>query len=175
MAIALEDFGCSLGADPNKEHFMRMLIAQIALAAAAGALSLTSAGCNADIHDNTADVHDNTANIDDARVEAETSIDTDNVQPGEAMPLVLVAEDVFLIDPASDPPANRVEVAGHFQIYFDNTSSTPLLITAEESFSVTIPASAPAGDHKVICRIHKHDGTPTEATFELNLKVKVSG
>src|SRR6185503_7497633 len=103
-----------LGSRPHKEHFMRMLIAQIALVAAAGAFSLTSAGCNADIHDNTADVHDNTANINDARVEMETDVDTDDMQAGQSMPLVLVAEDVFLIDPASDPPSDRMEVAGHF-------------------------------------------------------------
>jgi hypothetical protein len=152
-----------------------MAIALFALACTG--FGLASAGCTADIHDNTADVHDNTANINDAQVQVSTAADTDNVQPGQALPLVLVAQDVFLISPSSTPPTDQVAVAGHFQLYFDDTSAAPLLITAEESFSVTIPADAAVGDHKVICRVHKHDGTPTQATFELDMKVtaKVSG
>ncbi|HEY3500813.1 MAG TPA: hypothetical protein VGK73_39245 [Polyangiaceae bacterium] len=131
-------------------------------------------GCYADIHDNTADVHDNNANIEDAEVEMTTDTDMDNVQPAQTVNLQIVAQDVFLIDPGETPPPDRVQVAGHFQIYFDSTSSEPLLITAEKNVSVTLPASASAGDHKLICRVHKHDGTPTEATFELDLKLSVS-
>jgi len=153
----------------KKDRTMRMAIAVITLASAA--LGLSSAGCSADIHDNTADVHDNTANIDDAKVEMSTTADANNVQPGQALPVVVAAQDVFLISPSATPPADQTAVAGHLQIYFDDMSSDPLLITASESFSVTIPATATVGDHKVICRVHKHDGTPTSATFELDVKV----
>lgn len=126
--------------------------------------------CTADIHDNTADVHDNTANIDDAQVEMDTDVDVDNVQPNQTIQVQLVAQDVYLIEPSATPPADRVEVAGHFQFYFDSLSSTPVLITASKTVSITVP-SGMQGDHKLICRVHKHDGTPTEATFELDLKV----
>jgi hypothetical protein len=152
-----------------------MVVALLALSCAG--LGITSAGCNADIHDNTADVHDNTANIDDAQVEMSTDADPDNVQPGQTVPVTVVAQDVFLISPSATPPSDQTAVAGHLQVYFDDMSTTPLLVTAEKSFSVTIPADAPMGDHKLICRVHKHDGTPTQATFELDIKVtaKVSG
>lgn len=130
--------------------------------------------CTADIHDNTADVHDNNANINDAEVEMTTDVDMDNVHPAESVKLEIVAQDVFLIDPSETPPSDRVEVAGHFQIYLDSTSGQPLLITAQESVSVTLPADVAAGDHKLICRVHKHDGTPTSATSEIDIKVNVS-
>jgi hypothetical protein len=127
--------------------------------------------CYANIHDNTADVHDNNANIEDAEVEMETDVDVDAVEPAQVVTLQIAAQDVFLVDPGATPPADRVEVAGHFRIYFDDMSSEPILITAEKNVSVTLPATATPGDHKLICRVHKHDGTPTEATFELDLKI----
>jgi hypothetical protein len=130
--------------------------------------------CTADIHDNTADIHDNDADIDDAAVEMDTDDDVDAVQPSQAIHLNIVAEDVYLIDPSETPPSDRVEVAGHFRIYFDSMSSEPILITAEKNVTVTLPANATEGDHKLICRVHKHDGTPTDATSELDLKVSVN-
>jgi hypothetical protein len=130
----------------------------------------TQLACSADIHDNTADVHDNTANIDDAQVELNTAVDVDNVQPNQTIAVQVTAEDVFLIEPSQDPPADRVEVAGHFQFYFDSLNSEPVLITASKSVNITVPGNM-QGEHKLICRVHRHDGSPTEATFELNLTV----
>src|SRR5688500_1294103 len=105
---------------------MRTIIANFALI---GALCAVGMACTADVHDNTLDVHDNNANIEDAKVEFATSVDTDNVQPSQSVPLVIIAEDVFLVDPAAEPPSDRVSVAGHFQIYFDSVSNEPLLVT----------------------------------------------
>jgi hypothetical protein len=140
----------------------------------AGMLAVSGlSGCTADIHDNTADVHDNNANIDDAQVEIESTSDMDNVQPGQTVHLDIKAEDVFLVDPGATPPPDHVKVAGHFEIFLDSTSGTSLLVTAEESVDVTIPASTPPGDHKLLCRVDKHDGTATKATSELDLKVVV--
>jgi hypothetical protein len=126
--------------------------------------------CTADIHDNTANV-DNTANIDDAQVELDTDVDVENVQPNQTIQVNVVAEDVFLIEPNQTPPADRVEVAGHFRFYFDSLSSEPVLITASKTVSITVPGEMQSGDHKLICRVHRHDGTPTDATFELDLTV----
>lgn len=131
-------------------------------------------GCTADIHDNTADVHDNNANIEDASVELDSTSDMDNVTPGQTVHLTIKAEDVFLIDPGETPPSDRVKVAGHFEIFLDSTSSTALLVTAEESIDVTIPAGTSPGDHKLLCRVNKHDGTATQATSELKLTVVAS-
>jgi hypothetical protein len=148
---------------------MRTFILNTALCSAL-ALSGVS-GCTADVHDNTADVHDNNANIDDASVEIESTSDMDNVTPGQVVHLEIKAEDVFLIDPAETPPSDRVKVAGHFEIFLDSTSSSALLVTAEESVDVTIPASTSAGDHKLLCRVDKHDGTATTVVSEIDLTV----
>jgi hypothetical protein len=151
---------------------MRATITKLAFAGML--LGAAPLACTANIHDNTADIHDNNANIEDAEVEMSTDADVDNVQPAQDVKLEIVAQDVYLIDPAQTPPADRVEVAGHFRIYLDNMSAEPLLITAEKSVTVKLPETASAGDHKLICRVHKHDGTPTEATFEIDIKVSVT-
>jgi hypothetical protein len=148
---------------------MRNFIVSTALVGALACFGVT--GCTADVHDNTLDVHDNNANIDEAKVEMTSSSDMDNVQAGSSVHVEMAAEDVFLLDPSATPPTDRVKVSGHFEIFLDSTSSTALLVTAEKSVEVTIPASTPPGDHKLICRVDKHDGTATKATSELDLKV----
>jgi hypothetical protein len=148
---------------------MRNFILSSAVCAAL-ALSGVS-GCTANVHDNTADIHDNNANIDDAEVSMDSTSDMDNVSAGSTVHLDIEAEDVFLIDPSETPEADRVKVAGHFEIFLDTTSSAALLVTAEKSVDVTIPASTPAGKHKLLCRVDKHDGTATKAVTELELTV----
>jgi hypothetical protein len=148
---------------------MRNFIVSTALVGALACFGVT--GCTADVHDNTLDVHDNNANIDEAKVEMTSTADMDNVQAGSTVHVEIAAEDVFLLDPSGTPPPDRVKVSGHFEIFLDSTSSTALLVTAQESVDVMIPASTPAGDHKLICRVDKHDGTATKATSELDLKV----
>lgn len=153
---------------------MRSFISRLALFGASAACVVAGTACSADVHDNTLDVHDNTANIDDAKVEFETDTDVTNIQPNQSVHVNVVAEDVFLIDPAETPPPDRVMVAGHFQFYFDSMSSSPILVTAQKSVDLTIPSNATPGEHKVICRVHKNDGTPTQATFELSVTVKAT-
>jgi hypothetical protein len=47
-------------------------------------------------------------------------------------------------------------------------------VTAQTNVQVPIPATTPPGSHKIICRVHKHDGTPTQTTFSVDITVKVS-
>ncbi|HVU04517.1 MAG TPA: hypothetical protein VHE30_22320 [Polyangiaceae bacterium] len=123
----------------------------------------------------TADVHDNTLNVEDPKVSFDTSVDVNDVRAGESIPLSLHAENVFLVDPTKTPPPEHEKDAGHFQIYLDDVNTTPLLVTIQEQVSIQIPENIQKGDHKLICRVHHHDGTPTAATFELDFKVTVSG
>ena len=140
--------------------------------AVCAALALVGgSGCRADIHDNTADIHDNNANIENAQVSMESTSDMDNVSAGTSVHLEITAEDVFLIDPSETPTSDRVKVAGHFEIFLDSTSSTALMVTAEESVDVVIPPATPMGKHKLLCRVDKHDGTATKAVSELDLTV----
>ena len=41
--------------------------------------------------------------------------------------------------------------------------------------SVTIPAGTPPGPHKLRCRVHKHDGTPTTSVTDVSITVVASG
>jgi len=125
-----------------------------------------SAGC-------TANIHDNTVEIKDPKVSFETNVDVTNVSPGEIMPIRVVAQNVYLVDPNDNPPPLHLEDAGHFQIYLDDLSSEPLVVTAQTTIDVKIPEDVKEGEHKLLCRVHKHDGAPTSAVFEIEFTVKI--
>ncbi|HTQ05552.1 MAG TPA: hypothetical protein VMI54_16935 [Polyangiaceae bacterium] len=152
---------------------MRAIIAKLAFVGAT-LFVLGATGCSADVHDNTLDVHDNNANINDAKVAISTTSDTSNVQAGSTVHVDVKAQDVYLCDPNTTPPSDDTQVAGHFEFFLDDTSGTSLLVTASESVDVMIPAATPSGDHKLVCRIDKHDGTPTMATSDIDITVKAS-
>ena len=122
----------------------------------------------------TANIHDNVVNIPDATVNATTNVDVDNVTPEQMVPMAVEVKHVYLIDPSMTPPADHVSDAGHLQVYLDDTSNPPLLVTAQTNIMVKIPKEAKSGHHKLICRVHKHDGAPTSTQFELSITVKVT-
>jgi hypothetical protein len=121
----------------------------------------------------TANIHDNTVNI-DATVNVTADIDTKNIAPGQAVPVKAAVTNVYLVEPSAAPPAEHIKDAAHLQYYIDDTASTAVLVTAQVSASVKIPADIKAGNHKIICRVHKHDGTPTTTVSEINITVVVS-
>jgi hypothetical protein len=122
----------------------------------------------------TADISDNVLNIDDPNVEFDTTVDVDNVEQGQSVPLTIDVEGE-LVAPEQNPPADKADSAVYVSIHLDDTSSEPLLVTAQASVSVTIPASTPPGDHKLVCQVRKHkDGTPTGETKSIDIKVKAS-
>ncbi len=149
---------------------MRAFIAKLAFVGAS-AFAFGVTGCSADVHDNKLDVN---ATVNDAKVDISTTSDTSNVQAGSTVHVDVKSENVFLVDANSTPPADKTQYAGHFEFFLDETSGTSLLVTAQESVDVMIPASTPPGDHKLICRVDKNDGTPTSATSEINITVKAS-
>ncbi|MBL8717654.1 MAG: hypothetical protein JNL79_16835 [Myxococcales bacterium] len=121
----------------------------------------------------TADIHDNTINIPDAKVTFNTDVDSTTIAPGQAVPITLTAENVYLIEPSETPPAAHASDAGHFQIYLDDVGSTALAITAKVKTTVTVPANTKAGPHKLICRVHKHNGESTTTIVEVNITVVI--
>ena len=127
-----------------------------------------SIGCTADVHDNELNTN---ISLDDATVSFDTDVDVDQVQQGESLPIQIKVDGAFLIEPSETPPPDKVDIAAHLQFYLDDVDSEALLITAQTSVQFTVPASTPEGDHKVICRLHHHDGTPTDVKFELSIKV----
>src|SRR5262249_47794757 len=100
-------------------------------------------------------------------------VDVTNVTPGETIPMRVEAQNVYLVDPHDNPPPLHVEDAGHFQVYLDDLNSEPLVVTAKTTIDVKVPEDTKAGKHKLYCRVHKHDGAPTKAIFEIEITVKV--
>ena len=108
---------------------------------------------------------------------ASPDVDVQNIAPAEQVPVTVTLNDkVFLVEPTAVPPAGHETDAGHIQVYMDDTSKPPILVTAVATFNVTIPADTKAGNHKLICRVHKHEtNAPTNIVAEISIVVKVTG
>jgi hypothetical protein len=150
----------------------------------------------------TADVHDNTISIPDATVNMSSTADTSNVKPNEQLPIHCDVKNVPLGEPDAQPPSmtpdagsgpgpdagtdagtdagadagasQSVDETDYLEIHLDTEDTPALLVTAQVTFTVTIPADIQAGDHKLICRVHKHDGTATSVVAELKITVKTT-
>jgi len=122
----------------------------------------------------TANIHDNKLNVENPKVSINTSADVNAVVAGDSVPLTLKAENVTLVAPDQTPPAGKESVAAYFEIHLDDEDSDALVVTAQTSVSVTIPKGTKEGEHKLICRLHSHDGMPTDSVQELMINVKAS-
>ena len=122
----------------------------------------------------TANIHDNTLDVENPKVSINTSADVNAVVAGDAVPLTLKAENVTLVAPDQTPPAGKEKVSGYFEIHLDDEDNDALVVTAQTSVSVTIPKGTNEGEHRLICRLHSHDGAPTNSVQELMIKVKAS-
>lgn len=138
------------------------------------ALSLTAlgagAGCTANIHDNEVAID---ANVD---IAASADVDVDNVTPGQAVAVKLMAEGVTLVDPKSTVTTETTS-SGYFKVFLDDTSSTELVATASTSVSVTVPANTPPGKHQLVCQLWKKgmkEDRPTTQQSSLEINVKAS-
>jgi hypothetical protein len=145
----------------NARHFI--------ICGSMASLGLAVTGCTA-----TANIHDNTVNIPNAMVDVTTNADVDNVMPDQTIPIAVTVQNVYLIEPGMTPPPEHVADAGHLQIYLDDVSMPPLVVTAQVNVDVKIPPETKAGGHKLICRLHRHDGTPSSTKFEISINVKVT-
>ena len=143
---------------------MKSVISRTALALALAGCAMTF-GC-------TADVHDNTLNVENPKVDFDTTVDVDNIEQGQSVPITIKAENVYPVAPDQQPPPEHVKDAVFFKIFLDDEDSTPLIVTAQLSVSVQIPADTEPGDHKLICRMHSHDGAATDVESEIDIKVK---
>jgi len=144
---------------------MRSMI-QCAVLAVAVAFGATTIGC-------TADVHDNTVNVDDVAVEFETTADVDNIQAGTPVPVTINVENGTPVPPEQEPPPEHADDAVYFEFHLDDSDNAALLVTAELSVSVMIPAETPPGDHKLVCKVKKHDGSDS-GEFEMDIKVRAT-
>jgi len=124
-------------------------------------------------------VHDNTITIPNATINATADANATAVAPAQQVTVTVTTANLYLIAPDATPPPEHVNDAAQINVYLDSTDTPPLLVTAEAMFNVTIPSTCPAGPHKLICRVHKHDGTPdgtptsTEQTVDITVTASV--
>jgi hypothetical protein len=126
-------------------------------------------GCN--VHDNTLNA---TANIPNASLNLTADTDVNNVMPSQSVPMTVTVMNVYLIEPTATVPAGHEMDAGHLEFHVDDETKPAVLVTAQTSVQVPIPADTKPGSHKILCRVHKHDGTPTDTHFEVDIMVKVT-
>jgi plastocyanin len=143
---------------------MRTMMRAAAFSAAIASSYTTAAGC-------TANVHDNTVNAD---AELNFKADAEEVKPGDSVAVTMNATGVVLVDPNKDPAPADADKAAYFTVYLDDEDSDPLIVTAQASAQVTIPAGTSSGKHHLICRLHKHDGTPTDQQQSVSITVSAS-
>ena len=136
-----------------------------------GLLALAAVHFACNVHDNTINA---TANIPNATLNVTADTDVDTIMPSQSVPMTVMVTNVTLVEPTATPPAGHDMDAGHFEFHLDDETMPPLLVTAQTQVMVPIPADTKAGPHKIICRLHKHDGTPTVTKFEVDITVKVS-
>jgi len=128
--------------------------------------SVSALGCN---------VHDNTLVIDDPKVNFDTDVDTENVEQGQEVTVHVAVDEKVLVAPDEEPPAGKADAAVFVEIHLDDTNNAPLLVTAEATATVTIPADTPPGKHKLMCAVHNHDdGMPTGQVEAIEITVKAS-
>ena len=137
----------------------------------AGLLALATGFFACNIHDNTINA---TAIIPNATLSVTADTDVNNVMPSQSVPMTVNVTNVTLVEPSATPPAGHEMDAGHLEFHLDDETTPPLLVTAQTQVQVPIPAETKAGHHKVICRLHKHDGEPTVTMFEVQITVNVS-
>jgi hypothetical protein len=128
--------------------------------AAVFALSVASGGCGGDAPPGGSPT-----------LTVTTTANLTHVAPAASVPVMVHAPDVDLVPPGETPTPEQAADASHLEFHLDDESSPPLLVTADTTVSVPIPADTPAGLHEIICRVHRHDGAPTDLMAELPLVV----
>ncbi len=146
------------------------LLSRFVLIGAMGGAAIGVVGCSANIHDNTVSVD---ATLD---FKVDSTVNVNQLKPGDTVAVNMTATGVALVDPNTTPTTAQASTAAYFNIYLDDVNSPPILATASTSVSVKIPPATPPGMHQLICRLQKHDGTPTdqEQSVEINVMASAS-
>lgn len=122
----------------------------------------------------SANIHDNAVNI-NAQMTVTADTDVSNVQPGSTIPVTINASNVTPVPPDQTPPQGHDADAVFFKFFVDDdtSDSNAVLVTASLSVEVQIKSDIQVGSHKLICRMYKHDNTPTTTTSTIDFTVKV--
>jgi hypothetical protein len=118
--------------------------------------------------------HGATSDIPNATLSIATGADIDNVVAPAEIPVTAVVMNVFLVDPSETPPPEHAADAGYLEFHLDDERRPPVLVTSATRAVVPISADTLVGRHDIICRIYRHDGTPTHTAETLTIAVKTT-
>ena len=74
-------------------------------------------------------------------------------------------------DAAAPAQTTQTQVSIVFQMFIDTVGDTPLIVSPNPDFDVTIPAMTSAGKHKLICRVAHSNGTTTDVMSSIDITV----
>ncbi|WP_420604440.1 hypothetical protein [Methylobacterium sp.] len=98
-----------------------------------------------------------------------TADKTHAVQPGDEI-RITVSVTGFALD-GTKVGAGAAPGSGHYHVYLGDAQGEPLLVSAEGSAVVKVPADVTDGTHSLRVRLRNHDhsplGPPVEATVRL--------
>ena len=100
---------------------------------------------------------------------AVTADKTHAVQPGDEI-RITVSVTGFVLD-ADRMGADAVPGSGHYHVYLGDPEGEPLLVSAEESAGVEVPADVTDGTHSLRVQLRNHDHSPLDPPVETTVRL----
>lgn len=98
-----------------------------------------------------------------------TADKTHAVQPEDEI-RITVSVQGFALDGAKIG-AESEPGSGHYHVYLGDTEGTPLLVSADVSAVVTVPADVTDGTHSLRIQLRNHDHSPLELPVEVKVRL----
>ena len=100
---------------------------------------------------------------------AVTADKTHAVQPNDEIRIEVTVEG-FVLDAATIGGEARPG-SGHYHVYLGDTDGDPLLVSAEASAVVKVPADVTDGTHTLHIQLRNHDHTPLDPPVEAGVRL----
>ena len=100
---------------------------------------------------------------------AVTADKTHAVQPGDVI-RITVSVTGFMLD-AERMGAGAAPGSGHYHVYLGDPEGEPLLVSAEESAGVEVPADVTDGTHSLRVQLRNHDHSPLDPPVETKVRL----
>ena len=100
---------------------------------------------------------------------AVTADKTHAVQPGDEI-RITVNVTGFVLD-GTRMGAETAPGSGHYHVYLGDSQGEPLLVSADGSASVTVPADVTDGTHSLRVQLRNHDHSPLDPPVETTVRL----
>ena len=100
---------------------------------------------------------------------AVTADKTHAVQPGDVI-RITVSVTEFMLD-AERMGADAAPGSGHYHVYLGDSEGEPLLVSAEESADVEVPADVTDGTHSLRVQLRNHDHSLLDPPVETKVRL----